>query len=506
MNTKPRHGSFLIIDEIDEQTYNLFRSSKSLKENEMFSPTSLVNYDFLFRDLVQDKNNLLPETPEVIKALKELGAAMKEDIDSPSENTDIPTAYTYLGQFIDHDITSEATTRQIAETKFESNFFSPIPANDLRHKLKNARSGSLDLDSLYGGNAAVVNGLFKIGPVSQVGTIPPNKSIQNDLPRKPDTQKTAEIGDPRNDENLIIAQLHLAFLKFHNAIIKKKNVDFETAKSIVRQHYQWIVIHDFLMRICDTNVVNDILQNGNKWFKPTDDDFFMPVEFSAAAYRFGHSMVRSKYNFNLNFDGEKQATLQHLFQFTGLSGDLAGLPTLPQNWIIEWDFFLPFQTRRNDNARKIDTRLTFELQNLPQGPTPIFQFLAKLNLLRGYLLSLPTGQAAANLVLGSSKALTSDQILANANKEEKKALLNANLHEKTPLWYYILAEASIQNGGQKLGLLGSTIVAETLIGLIRKSEDSILSESSKTEDIDKDFTLEKLILFADLGPGQAEIQ
>ena len=265
-----------------------------------------------------------------------------------------------------------------------------------------------------------------------------------------------------------------------------------------------IVIHDFLKRICDTDIVNDILQNGNKWFKPTDDDFFMPIEFSAAAYRFGHSMVRAKYNFNTNFKNERQATLNQLFQFTGLSGDLAGLPTLPQNWIIEWDFFLPFETRRNDNARKIDTKLTFELQNLPQGPTPIFQFLAKLNLLRGYLLSLPTGQAVANLVVGSSNVLTSEQILANANEKEKEALLSANLHEKTPLWYYILAEAAIQSNGHKLGQLGSTIVAETLIGLIRRSEDSILSEANNTAEIDREFTLEKLILFADLGLGQTE--
>jgi hypothetical protein len=504
MSTKNRHGSFLIIGEITDQSFNTFKSSKSLKENKPFGPTSLVNYDFIFKDLVQDKNNLLPETPEVIKALKDLGAAMKEDIDTPNEDTDIPTAFTYLGQFVDHDITSEATTRQIAETNFELNFFSPIPANQLRNMLKNARTGSLDLDSIYGGNAAIENGLFKIGTVSPFGQIPPNKSTQNDLPREQDARKTAKIGDPRNDENLIIAQLHLAFLKYHNAIVKKKEVDFETAKSIVRRHYQWIVIHDFLKRICDTDIVNDILQNGNKWFKPTDDDFFMPIEFSAAAYRFGHSMVRAKYNFNTNFKNERQATLNQLFQFTGLSGDLAGLPTLPQNWIIEWDFFLPFETRRNDNARKIDTKLTFELQNLPQGPTPIFQFLAKLNLLRGYLLSLPTGQAVANLVVGSSNVLTSEQILANANEKEKEALLSANLHEKTPLWYYILAEAAIQSNGHKLGQLGSTIVAETLIGLIRRSEDSILSEANNTAEIDREFTLEKLILFADLGLGQTE--
>jgi hypothetical protein len=504
MSTKNRHGSFLIIDETTDQGFNTFKSFKSKSENNPFKSTSLVSYDFIFKDLVQNNNNLLPETPEVIKALKELGAAMKENIDTPSEDTDIPTAFTYLGQFIDHDITSEATTREIAEQNFETDFFKPIPANQLRNKLKNARSGSLDLDSIYGGNAAISNSLFKIGIVSPAGQIPPNKSTQNDLPRKQDARKTAEIGDPRNDENLIVAQLHLAFLKFHNAIVKKKGVNFETAISIVRRHYQWIVINDFLKRICDNDIVDNILKNGNRWFKPTDDDFFMPVEFSAAAYRFGHSMVRSKYNFNVNFKNPNQATLKELFQFTGLSGNLAGLPTLPHNWIIEWDFFLPFETRKHDNARRIDTKLTIELQNLPQGPTPIFQFLAKLNLLRGYLLSLPTGQAVANLVLGKTKVLTSDQILANANDQEKEALLSANLHETTPLWYYILAEAAIQSNGQKLGLLGSTIVAETLIGLIRRSEDSILIEENNTEDIDKEFTLEKLIRFADLGPGQVE--
>jgi hypothetical protein len=49
----------------------------------------------------------------------------------------------------------------------------------------------------------------------------------------------------------------------------------------------------------------------------------MPLEFSVAGYRFGHSMVRGNYDFNLNFNRSGQpTTLDFLFTFTALSGGL----------------------------------------------------------------------------------------------------------------------------------------------------------------------------------------
>lgn len=145
------------------------------------------------------------------------------------------------------------------------------------------------------------------------------------------------IGDPRNDENTIVSQLQVAFLRAHNALVAEGRT-FDEARTILRQHYQHLVVHDFLPRVADPAVVADILQSGPKVFDPGPAYFFMPLEFSVAAYRFGHSMVRSAYDFNLNFNlhGGIPATLGLLFTFSAFAGQLGNFDTLPENWIVEW--------------------------------------------------------------------------------------------------------------------------------------------------------------------------
>ncbi len=91
-------------------------------------------------------------------------------------------------------------------------------------------------------------------------------------------------------------------------------------------HYQWMVLHDFVERITEKGIVAKILEQGRRFyrFKKTP---YMPVEFSAAAYRLGHSMVREVYSHNHIFTpgaGGIPATLDLLFQFTGLSGGIIG--------------------------------------------------------------------------------------------------------------------------------------------------------------------------------------
>ena len=179
---------------------------------------------------------------------------------------------------------------------------------------------------------------------------PPNKGDDNDLPREGrssvDTHdRAALIGDLRN-EDTIVAQLHVAFLKAHNALVDQGR-NFRQAQRLLRQHYQHIVIHDFLKkRIADPQIVDRILQHGNRVYDALAEPFFLPLEYSVAAYRFGHSMVRARYDFNLNFNTSGEpGTLaapssELLFTFTAISGELGrGLDanTLPENWIIEWE-------------------------------------------------------------------------------------------------------------------------------------------------------------------------
>ncbi|WP_229074594.1 LysM peptidoglycan-binding domain-containing protein [Actinoplanes sp. DH11] len=455
-------------------------------------------FDLLFPSLQDNPANLVEQTPETTRNLAALGTAMA-DPDVRGQDSPIPAAYTYFGQFVDHDITLEIQNpgSGAAADLVDENMV-PMPLADVRTALRNGRTATLDLDSVYeppaprdpanqdkmqiGSNTDVVSGST---PFQQV----PGKDNQNDLPRlgpspRPELDRAALIGDGRNDENTIISQLHLAFLKAHNVLVKQ-GLPFETARRTLRQHYQHIVVHDFLRRVCDPAVVDDLVKNGNRWFDPYGASFYMPLEFSVAAYRFGHSMVRAGYNFNVNFRfgaaNSGPATLEDLFTFTAFSGELRNLPTLPNNWIIEWENIVGDDAQK---ARKIDTTLAkvgdsalFNLQTLEgeREKPDLAARLAVRNLLRGYRLRLPTGQAVAQLL--GEPVLTPQQLLAatgDENGDQARALRQGSLLTRTPLWYYILAEAQVAHQGARLGRVGSTMVAEVLIGLIRRSADSIL--------------------------------
>ncbi|MEP7342260.1 MAG: peroxidase family protein [Acidobacteriota bacterium] len=234
------------------------------------------------------------------------------DVSSGSESGDsaIPPIFTYFGQFLDHDITLEESSATVADLVEPG--LTPLPVAKIRQELKNTRTATLDLDSVYDPPALRDGPLMVIGDVTPLnGTDAPtlrpkNKDDKNDLKRKGrspqiEIDREALIGDPRNDENTVVAQLHVAFLRAHNAIVKQGK-SFEQARRLLRQHYQHIVINDFLKTVADSNVVDKILKQGNQVFDGLAEPFFMPLEFSVAAYRFGHSMVRAAYDFNLNFN------------------------------------------------------------------------------------------------------------------------------------------------------------------------------------------------------------
>src|SRR6185369_17261953 len=252
------------------------------------------------------------------------------------------------------------------------------------------------------------------------------------------------------------------------------------------QHYQWIVLEDFLPRVADWAVIKKIRAKGPKFFKPSRESLFTPLEFSAAAYRFGHSKVRSAY-VGYNTVLPTSAGLPELFKFTMLTGDLSGEHNthILGQWVIDWKNFL-----RSDDpdffSRPIDTRLSQPLFNLKEHgvrPPDWKQNLAVRNLLRGYLLRIPTGQAVATAMNEKDQsivALTPAQIESAVGaqqytKMKEAGFEKAGFHEHTPLWFYILAEAAYYNKGHHLGPVGSTIVAETLIGILRYSDYSILS-------------------------------
>jgi hypothetical protein len=482
-------------------------------------PVDVQDFDFLFPDLQNDPANLLPESRQTRDSLVALGTAMDEPGRDPAGNSTIPAAYTYFGQFVDHDVTLEVTSA--TGTQLVDPNLTPLPLDQVRDAILNARTATLDLDSIYGIPAPRVGDRMQLGTVTALGGTgkpqlrPPGKDDANDLPREEpstsvETDRAAKIGDPRNDENTIIAQMHVAFLRAHNVLVDQGKT-FDDARRILRQHYQHIVVHDFLKkRIADRTIVENILQNGNRFYRAMAEPFFLPLEFSVAAYRFGHSMVRAAYDFNLNFNfsgepGTLPATLGLLFTFTAFAGQLGsgqGNPTLPENWIIEWPNIIDAGGRFN-TARRIDTQLVeplFHLTDIVGAPLPGDEArLAVRNLLRGYLLRMPTGQAVAR-AMGETPLTPAEIEAAAAKPAQVQALRDGGFLDRTPLWYYLLAEAKTHADGQHLGRVGSTLVAEVLIGLVGRSEDSILRYRGWTPSLPSqtqgDFELVDLLRFA----------
>jgi hypothetical protein len=390
--------------------------------------------------------------------------------------TSVPAGFTYLGQFIDHDLTFDKTEVMLGERV--------SPAEMLQ-----ARSPSLDLDSLYGAGPDDPESEkfyrddrhLKMGRTVAVG--PDAAKDGFDLPRgRGNTvrvKRKAVIPDPRNDENLAVAQTHLAMIRFHNRVVDTlpssvpAHKRFARARGQVIKHYQWMIRTDYLPRIVRRAVVEDVFKNGRRVFEvgaaPTDIPT-MPIEFSVAAFRLGHSMVRSAYSWNRRFS-DGGGTLDLLFTFSATSGDLGGNPRLPSNWICDFRRLYDFREAgrtdldppagQGNLAMRIDTRLVNPLQNLPKGSFggPGVPFddpranLAFRNLVRGGMVRLASGQQMAELMRSRGvpvKTLTRSQILQGKNGAELDGLTAAEkdaLATRTPLWFYVLREAE-HNGGK----------------------------------------------------------
>lgn len=397
------------------------------------------------------------EAEEIAALLGGVGSIM-HDTDGSSPDSGIPAAYTFFSQFIDHDITLDTTT------KLHGRELSDPEIGDL----PNLRSASLDLDCVYGLGPEAMPFLYDQRQPGRM--LVGNEANANDLPRNGDGR--ALIGDPRNDENLFVSQLQLMFLKLHNRRIVGRS--FEQAQEDCRYHYQWLVFYDLLRRVCDESVYQfalDGLRTGKYPLCPPKDAcgrICMPVEFSVAAYRFGHSMVRSQYP--VNADHPVVELFDERFGTLGFS-------SVPEALTVDWRFLLDVEPcHEYVKSKAIDHLLADELIHLP-GPVvganapANDRSLAFRNLLRSYVLGLPSGQrmAAALVKKGYSK------VSAFADKELPfdeidgwqclPAELRKKLEKHTPLFLYILLEATA-NDGKRLGFVGSAILLEVFATML----------------------------------------
>src|SRR5882757_3868106 len=309
-------------------------------------------------------------------ALVRLANQMVSPFDAPKDRPDdeesgIPALYTYLGQFIDHDITFDPTS------SFQKHK-DPTATEDFR-------TPAFDLDNVYGRGPGDQPYLYQDDGISFLLGGPITQGSNDgarDLPRN--VRGRALIGDPRNDENSIVSQLQGLFLRFHNrlvhdALMKGEKPVFEQIQNQVRKTYQYLVVNDFLPRIVSADVLDKYRTNGRfdhaklKVFTGFKIPF-MPVEFSVAAYRLGHSMVRPGYRLN-------DAILVPIFPnppkaTKPFPEGLVGFRKMISDWGIDWGRFIDIDTRayqgtdlepfrRLQFAYRIDTALVDPLSNLP---------------------------------------------------------------------------------------------------------------------------------------------
>ncbi len=435
------------------------------------------------------------DTPSIREALVEIGRPggmmdAQDDLSNPitlitdpaksAHNPNNPTltaGFTFLGQFLDHDMTFDPTSSLARRQDPES--------------IRNFRIPALDLDNVYGGGPAASPALYDQSvdrgqttmlveeiPGSAARTV--DGQPRYDLPRN--SQSVAVIGDPRNDENLMVSQLHVAMLRFHNAVVADVRADlgaaytleetFAEAQRIVRWHYQWMIVHEFLPRTVGQATTTNIITNGRRFYSWRNDPY-IPVEFSVAAYRFGHSQVRPSYRGN--FGTSSTDATQQFFGLVFKPGDpnpadpddLRGGCRAPRRF-IDWQTFFDFGDGRVRPNKMIDTTLSSILFHLMGQNTGTPDSLAIRNLLRNLTMKVPSGQAVAKAM----KLL----VLPPSDLADIGGVSADHLDERTPLWFYILREAQVTAGGEHLGAVGGRIVGEVIIGLIQGDSQSYLTQ------------------------------
>jgi len=420
----------------------------------------------------------------------------------------ITSGYTYLGQFIDHDLTFDPTSTLEAEID---------PSATV-----NFRTPRFDLDCLYGRGPDDQPYMYEADGERLI------EGVGGDVFRFGDR---AVIGDPRNDENHVVVQWHRVMIRFHNKVIGwlshdpsvKRDKRFAEAQRLVRWTYQWLIVHDFLPRILRTGDWHDMLATAVQHKKAPlgpklntrFDEPFMPVEFSGAVYRFGHSMVRPSYHLNdsevrLRDGGHDAKGGNRVPIFDMSQPNLNGFrpfaqPSSTVPLLIEWKYFFHFTFKDDQGqvkvptaqdkkagvshpvvqpAYRIDTSLTEPLSRLDiPGVANSPPSLAERNLKRGARLRLPSGQKIAS-ALGFPPLTKRELVLEktpNAQPGSRDEFNNEAVDKRfdslkqtgmdavaaaTPLWYYILAEAQMQEDAASLGRVGTYIVGGTFLALL----------------------------------------
>lgn len=482
-----------------------------------------------------------------------LTATPETEIDD-EENFALPAGYTYLGQFIDHDLTFRN------DDHFQQT--DGIGPNE--------RTAALDLDCLYAGGPSRVPYLYKRDGVALVrGRSLTQNGVESAGRDHPRVDGRAIIGDKRNDENVMVSQMHGVFADFHNEVAATmKSADFDAVRDQVVKHYQWMILTDFLPRLCGSDSVDALVpefgQGRTGAAQPTRLTFAqampggaLPLEFSDAAYRFGHSIIRTVYRLNVPMRGTPEerksnpamAGRKAIFAAAENSG-LNGFREFPREWGIDWSLFFETRARltpelvgtgprRVQAAYKIDTALANPLAHLPEfaaqdargrlrqtsegfpaAAPGIIQNLAMRNLMRSQSSRLPSGQDVAR-AMGLAPLADSDIRIGRASAtglvtNPPITAFGDSFRGRAPLWVYVLAEAAhgwtqraravegeMQRNVQPtfLGPVGGRIVAESFVAVLAADPGSVLNDPQWRPSLARagKFTMVDLVRFAGHG-------
>jgi hypothetical protein len=434
----------------------------------------------------------LDNLTDPIRSITEPAVFSPNNADNPvlAAGGNMTAGMTFLGQFLDHDVTLDLR--------------SALQRNADPLRTNNFRTAAFDLDSLYGAGPTAAPELyasdgmkFRVDEIPGAAAVSRLGAVRYDLPR--DSNNVAIIGDGRNDENIIIAQLHTAMLRFHNAVVDRVKAEaananrspaevFALAQRLVRWHYQWIIVNEFLPATIGSERVAELLRGGPRYYnveaaRPRQSlrngrrDPKIPVEFSVAAYRFGHSQIRPSYRLNFGAAASAGGAPFFAFVFDPAADpnqpdplDLRGGKRAPRRF-VDWQTFFNFGDGNVRPNKLIDTKLSTPLMLLPgvSGaipglPSDGVQSLPARNLTRHVNFGLPSGQAIARRI--GATALTPTQLAE---------LRPYRMEASTPLWFYVLKEAEVMEQGKRLGPVGSRIVGEVFIGLLRADSGSYLA-------------------------------
>jgi hypothetical protein len=416
--------------------------------------SSPANADLPFERLFPHLSGHRPPD-ELLEHLGEPDGPMSERkslwADDSYDSPNLAAGYTFFAQFLVHDLTYELVRRLSTERP---------------PTMVQGGPSSLRLHTLYGPGPEMAPHLYGFYDQEhfsgQLLTGP--SGTKQDLPRN--RQGRALIADPRNDENVVLTQLHLGMIRFHNAMVRhlagtgdSGTALFDEAQRRVRWHYQWAIVNDFLPKIVGESQVEAALDRDVSREEATAG---LPLEVAQGVLRYVYSQLRLQYQINddasvalLPADENDDTLLRHHSQ------------SIPSRLAVDWTRFFDLDDGPTQPSKLIDTKITPAFLDLPlvDDPRPARRSVAVRFFLQGKRAGLPSGEDVA-------RSLNQPATLPTTSALRKLGL------KETPLLYYVLAEAEHQfqdSTEDRLGPVASRLLADTLIRRLRLDPQSYLN-------------------------------